>query len=284
MTALTERADPATARTPKSTAENTSRTARTVRSWALPAMTTVGLLVIADIGSRTGILPDVIPPVSDVAVWLFTQAQTVEFWQAMGDTITHWGLGLLVGGGLGILVGIVIGSVGLLHKLFNSTLEFLRPIPAVVYLPLLLLMWGATSRVATILAAVGAFWPLMYQTFYGIKSVDRVTLDTGKMFGLSPIQRLVRLTVPMMLPFVATGVRISASLALIVTVSIEIIGAIPGLGQELQVYATGGIYVGVFGLITAAGILGVLVNVVIERIERRLLHWHPSHRPGEDGK
>jgi ABC-type nitrate/sulfonate/bicarbonate transport system permease component len=255
---------------------------RVLPSWVSPTLTTIALLLVAEAGSRSGIFPNEIPPVSAVAAWLFEQGQTATFWQALGETATHWGTGLLVGGGLGVALGVIIGSVDILQRLLNSTMEFLRPIPAVVYLPLLLLMWGATGRVATTLAAVGAFWPMLFQTYYGIKSVDQVTLDTGRIFGLTTRQRLIRLTVPMMMPFVATGARISASLALIVTVSIELIAAIPGLGQELQVYAASGVYDGVFGLIAAAGVLGVLVNVVLESIERRLLHWHPSQRTGED--
>lgn len=242
---------------------------------------TSALLVLWEVSTRTGLLPDTISPLSEVLAWTAQSFRTPEYWDALSLTLVHWGIGLVIGAAMGAVGGAVLGSIPLLRTLVNSTLEFLRPIPAIVYLPLLLLVWGATHRVAVALAAVGALWPMLYQTYYGIRSVDPAVLDMGKVYGLTGPQRTFLLKVPMMLPFVATGIRISASLALIVAISIELVAGIPGIGRELQAYAGSGTYVGMYGYILSAGVLGTILNLALEAVERRVLRWHHSHRGGE---
>ena len=83
---------------------------------------------------------------------------------------------------------------------------------------------------------------------------------------------------PSVLPYLATGVRIASSLALIVAVSIELVGGVPGLGADMAAAAQNGIYDAMYGLLIVSGILGLALNAVLERTEKRLLRWHVSHR------
>jgi ABC-type nitrate/sulfonate/bicarbonate transport system permease component len=244
----------------------------------LPACTTLGVLACWEVLTRSGVLPQEVPAITTILDWLSAEVQTTRFWSALGDTLLQWGAGLAVGGAAGIAVGVAFGVSRPLQQLFQVAFEFLRPIPAVVYLPLLLLIMGARSEVAIWLAGVGAFWPLLFQAYYGIRAVDPVARETGLVFGLSRLQVLRSITLPSILPYVATGVRIASSLALVVTVSVELISAVPGLGRNLSVYAVNGVYPGVYGLILACGVLGLSLNAVLERAERSLLHWHSSQR------
>jgi ABC-type nitrate/sulfonate/bicarbonate transport system permease component len=83
---------------------------------------------------------------------------------------------------------------------------------------------------------------------------------------------------PSLLPYLATGVRISSSLSLIVAVSAELIGGVPGVGAEMAAAAQNGLYDAMYGWLVVSGILGLLLNAVLERTEKRLLRWHVSHR------
>ena len=83
---------------------------------------------------------------------------------------------------------------------------------------------------------------------------------------------------PSLLPYLATGVRIASSLALIVAVSIELVGGVPGLGADMAAASQNGLYDAMYGLLLVSGILGLLLNAVLERTEKRLLRWHVSHR------
>lgn len=265
---------------PAGSSEQSEPSARSAR-WLLPVAATGVFLAAWEAAARVGPLPSELPPVTTIAGWLAGAVPTVGFWAAFGQTVSQWGLGLAAGAAAGIVVGLAIGAVPLLHRLFQLPFEFLRPIPAIVYLPLLLLLMGATSGTAVLLGAVGAFWPLLFQTFYGVSAVDPMARDTGRVFGLSARQRLVSITLPSILPYIATGVRIASSLALVVVVSVELISAVPGLGHELATYGLNGVYAGVYAMILVTGLLGMVANNVLQGLERSLLGWHTSHRPGQ---
>ena len=68
----------------------------------------------------------------------------------------------------------------LVQRLLNVPLEFLRPIPAIVYLPLLILVLGSRPQTAILLASLGAFWPLLFQSIYGVRAIDQQAIETGK--------------------------------------------------------------------------------------------------------
>ncbi len=245
--------------------------------WLLPVTTTVGFLAVWEIVTQLA-LPAALPPVTSILGWLVEALPTRELWAAVGQTLLQWAFGLLVGAGTGIVLGVAIGGLPLLRRLLQVPLEFLRPIPAVVYIPLIVLLMGATSRAAAILGAVAALWPLLFQTSYGMSSVDPMARDTGRVFGLSAAQRTAYILVPSILPYVATGLRIAASLTLVVVVAVELITGVPGLGDQLWTYALNAVYPGVYAMILVTGVLGVAINRALQRVERSLLKWHVTHR------
>jgi len=244
----------------------------------IPLGTTIGLLGLWELFARTGVLPDEVPPFTDIVSWLVDQLGDPAFWTSVRQTVWQWFAGLVIGGVVGIVLGVTIGAVPFVQRLLNVPLEFLRPIPAIVYLPLLILVLGSRPQTAILLASLGAFWPLLFQSIYGVRAIDQQAIETGKVFGLSKRQRLWYIMLPSLLPYLATGVRIASSLALIVAVSIELVGGVPGLGADMAAASQNGLYDAMYGLLLVSGILGLLLNAVLERTEKRLLRWHVSHR------
>lgn len=257
---------------------------RSPRRWSgplpllVPAATTLALLALWEVLTRAGALPSSLPPFTTVVSWIWHQLGQSAFWTAVGQTVWHWFAGLVLGGLAGMVLGVAVGAVPIIQRLLNVPLELLRPIPAVVYLPVLILIMGSRSQTAILLAAIGAFWPMLFQTIYGVHAIDPQAIETGKVFGLTPRQRLGRIMLPSLLPYLATGARISSSLALVVAVSIELVGGVPGLGAQLSSYSQNAIYPAMYGILIVSGVLGLILNLVLERTERRLLHWHVSHR------
>ncbi|RIV34329.1 ABC transporter permease subunit [Micromonospora radicis] len=244
----------------------------------LPVLTTAALLGTGEALARSGALPAEIPPVSEIAGWLWTNLATVDLWMAVSQTLTHWAVALVLGVTVGTLVGAAMASVPVVNELLLGTVEFFRPIPVVVYLPIMLLLLGARPAVVILLAAVAALWPMLLQTLYGVRDIDPVTRDTARVFGLTTPQRLAWVTAPSILPYVFTGLRIASTITLLVAIAMELIGAVAGLGNTLATYASNGLYAATYGVIVIAGLLGVALNAVFERLERRALRWHPSHR------
>jgi ABC-type nitrate/sulfonate/bicarbonate transport system permease component len=115
---------------------------------------------------------------------------------------------------------------------------------------------------------------------YGVRDVDPVALDTGRSFGLSRLERLVRITLPSSVPYIATGVRISSTVSLILAFTAELFMGIPGLGQKVNVVSSFGETDKVFAYAIAVGFLGLAIHLAFSALERRALRWHPSQRRG----
>jgi ABC-type nitrate/sulfonate/bicarbonate transport system permease component len=218
------------------------------------------------------------PPPTEMFAALGDELVTGEFWAAVGNTMQGWAVGLAVAAAIAIPVGIVIGSSPTLYRALRAVIEFLRPIPSVALIPLAVLIWGSGLESKVFLAAFAATWPLLMQTLYGVQDVDPVATDTARSFGLSRSQRLLHVTLPSAVPYVATGVRISAAVALILAVTAELVIGSPGLGREINVARQSEAVDVMYALIAVTGLLGWGVNIAFSRLERRVLHWHPSQR------
>jgi ABC-type nitrate/sulfonate/bicarbonate transport system permease component len=250
--------------------------------WALPVAGVGGVLALFELLSRTELISSRhFPPITETANALVDQLGQGEFWTAVWHTLEGWALGLGVAIAIAVPLGIVIGSTPLLYRALRGVIEFLRPIPSVALIPLAVLVWGSGLESKVFLAAFAATWPLLMQTLYGVQDVDPVATDTARSFGFSAPQRLVRVTLPSAVPYIATGVRISAAVALILAVTAELVIGAPGLGREINLARQGGAVDVLYALIAVTGLLGWGLNAALTRVERRALHWHPSNRPGE---
>jgi ABC-type nitrate/sulfonate/bicarbonate transport system permease component len=260
------------------------RPALRVPDWLLPWASVVGVLVLFDVLPRIGILPrDHFPPISETIGTLVEQLGEADFWEAVGNTLQGWALGLAIAAALAIPIGIVIGSSRMLYRALRGLIEFLRPIPSVALIPLAILIYGTGLQSKVFLAAFACFWQLLVATLYGVQDVDPVATDTARSFGFSRVQRLFRVTLPSAVPYIATGLRIASAVSLILTVTAELVIGSAGLGRSINLARSGGNEELMYALILTTGVLGVLLNWIFMRAERRVLRWHPSQRPREAG-
>jgi ABC-type nitrate/sulfonate/bicarbonate transport system permease component len=265
-------------------ASRSRRLALRVPDWILPWASVVGVLVLFDVLPRIGVLPrNHFPPISETLGTLGEQLGEASFWDAVGNTLQGWALGLGIAAALAIPIGIVIGSSSLLYRAMRGLIEFLRPIPSVALIPLAILIYGTGLQSKVFLAAFASFWQLLVATLYGVQDVDPVATDTARSFGFSRVQRLFRVTLPSAIPYIATGLRIASAVSLILTVTAELVIGSAGLGRSINLARSGGNEELMYALILTTGILGLLLNAIFVRAERRVLHWHPSQRPGEAG-
>jgi ABC-type nitrate/sulfonate/bicarbonate transport system permease component len=251
----------------------------TVPDWALGWLSVAAVLVLFDVLPRIGVLPrDHFPPISETLGKLADLLGESAFWEAVLNTLKGWALGLGIAAVLAIPLGIVIGSNQLLYRSLRGLIEFLRPIPSVALIPLAILVYGTGLKSKVFLAAFASFWQVLVATLYGVQDVDPVATDTARSFGFSRVQRLFRVTLPSALPYIATGLRIASSVSLILTVTAELVIGSAGLGRSINVARSGGNEELMYALILATGVLGLVLNTLFVRLERRLLHWHPSQR------
>src|ERR687887_621300 len=229
--------------------------------------------------SRTGVISQKdLPAMSTTFQELWSLVKTGDFWVAFAQTVRGWALGLGVATALAVPIGILLGSSDFAARAFRVPIEFLRPIPSAALIPLLFLTLGTTLKSEVFLAAFGAFWPLLVQTMYGVRDVDPVALDTARSFGVGRFERLRRITLPSAVPYIATGVRISSTVSLILAFTAELFMGIPGLGQKVNVASSFGETDQVYALALATGFLGVAIHFAVSAGERWALRWHPSQR------
>jgi ABC-type nitrate/sulfonate/bicarbonate transport system permease component len=245
----------------------------------LGAIGLVGLVLLFEILPRIGVLPhQFFPTSSEIGAALLDQFADPGFWTALLDTIYGWALGLVIAAVAGVVLGIVIGSSHFLRELTASTIEFLRPIPSVALIPLAVLLFGVQLESTLLLVVYASFWQILIQVLYGVGDVDTVAQDTAKSYGLGTLARVRYVTWPTSLPYVITGLRLGAAVALILAVTAQLVIGTPGLGREISLAQSGGAVTAMYAFIVTAGLLGVLINLGMRALERRALAWHSSVR------
>jgi ABC-type nitrate/sulfonate/bicarbonate transport system permease component len=224
----------------------------------------------------------VVPPLTEVFDALGEELGSDAFWIAAWRTAESTLLGLAISVAIALPLGV---ALGLSRRAFRSTrflVEFLKPIPVVAILPLVLLIYGTTLEMKLVLITFGTLWPLLIHVLYGVQSVDPVVASTARAFRLNLPQRLLRVVLPSAAPMIATGLRVSAVTALILSIVTELVGGAQGLGFEITRAQLGGNYARMYALVLVTGVIGLALNAALERPERRLLHWHAAYR-GEAG-
>jgi ABC-type nitrate/sulfonate/bicarbonate transport system permease component len=258
------------------------RPARGLRKLALGVAGLLGFLLSWQLIPTLGLVSaEYLPPASTVLALLAGELADAEFWRNVGRTLTTWGLGLGIATVAAVAIGTVIGLVPYLRNLTHTTVEFLRPIPSVALIPLAILLFGFQVPAALLIVVYATFWQVFVQVLYGVADVDTVARDTAKSFGLTRASRFRNLVLPTALPYIMTGVRLGAAVALILTVTAELLIAVPGIGRVIVFAHSAGDVPKVYAYVVVAGLLGLIVNLLFRVIERRVLSWHQSVR-GED--
>jgi ABC-type nitrate/sulfonate/bicarbonate transport system permease component len=231
------------------------------------------VLVVTEIISK-----DALAEPSVVAQQFPSMVSDLNFWAAAWDTVRTWGIGLLVSMALAIPTGLALGSSKLAYRMSRFTIDFLRSIPPVALIPLALLLYGATLKMALLLVVFGSTGPLLLQSLYGAQQVDPQLRDVARAYLLRRRDVALRLVLPTAAPLIATGIRISATISLLLAVGAEYIGSAPGLGANMRVYEQTSNIPPMYAYIVVCAALGAILNLTMMRMERKTLAWAPSNR------
>ncbi|MEV4379123.1 ABC transporter permease [Streptosporangium sp. NPDC049644] len=252
---------------------------RPLPGWLLGLIGLAGFVAILELVPRAGLVDErFLPPFGAMLSALAEQARTAEFWQALLETLRGWAIGLSIAMAAGVVLGILIGGIPLLRAATTSTIEFLRPIPSVALIPLAVLLFGTDMRSTLLLVVYAAFWQVLVQVLYGVQDVDPVARETARSYRFGPLTQVRTVIWPTALPYVMTGFRLGAAVALILEITGELIIGSPGLGRRIAVAQTSGAVASMYALVIVVGLVGVAVNVIARAGERRSLRWHPSIR------
>ncbi|QIM18929.1 ABC transporter permease subunit [Leucobacter coleopterorum] len=219
-----------------------------------------------------------LPSASEAFSALAQILATPALWAATGETLYMALLGLVIATLTGVALGAGIGVSPLAMHATRVPLEFLKPIPPIVILPVVVLVLGPTSGMGVFLVFIGCFVSIVVQTSAGVFDTDPVAKATARSYGLSRSEILGSVVLPSALPYIGTAVRVAAPTALIVAVVAGLLGGGPGLGQSLLLAQITGNQDQLFAYVLILGMLGLIVQGFSQWGERRLLHWHPQYR------
>jgi NitT/TauT family transport system permease protein len=219
--------------------------------------------------------PLYLPRASTVIRRMLDLLQDSSFLKQIVATLHAWAAGLGLATLISVPIGILIGTSDLAYKMTSPLIEFMRPIPSVALIPLGILLWGQGFAMKVILVAYATTWPILFNTIYGVHDVDPIAVQTARCFGLKRTAILRRISLPSAAPFIFTGIRISASIGLIVVIGAELLASADiGIGSYiLFVSSSGGHMDSVLAGAAIAGIIGAVINSVLASIDRQFFAW-----------
>lgn len=249
------------------------------RRWIEPFAVVLILGAAWEGASRLGLVPTRdFPPPTAILKSFIQDVHSPILLRSVAESLSAWALSLAIVTMTAVPIGLAIGSVRVFDRATKMLIELVRPIPTVAFLPLMILLYGTGPQLATVLSVLAAFWPLLIQTIYGARDVDPVARDTGRAYGLSQARQYWHIVIPSALPYVATGMRLAATIALVVAIAASLVAGGSGLGAAISNAADSGAPALMYARILVAGLLGLAVTLFFSRIERHLLRWHHSHR------
>jgi ABC-type nitrate/sulfonate/bicarbonate transport system permease component len=219
-----------------------------------------------------------VPAPAAVAAQLGPLAVTGAFWSALGSTVATWAIGLGAAAVIAVPAGLVLGSSRIAYRLSRSSVDFLRTIPPIALVPLVLLVLGATERMALVLVVFGSVGPLLLAAMYGAQHVEPGARDVARGYRLRRRDVAWHILIPSAMPFIATGLRISATISLLLAIGAELIGGAPGLGNHISIDQQANHISQMYAYIVVCAALGAVLNLAMARLERRVIRWSPSHR------
>ena len=191
------------------------------------------------------------------------------------DTLRRMLIGFSVAALIGIPLGLLTGTSRLVHALFEPLIELVRPIPSPAYIPIAILLLGIGDSMKVAVVSVAALFPILLNTYQGVRDIDPILTNTGRTFGLGRMTILREVALPAALPSILTGMRISLGIAFILAVIAEMVIGNDGMGHLIlasqRAFRIPEMYAGIFTL----AVLGYSINWLFVRIENVLLRGRP---------
>jgi sulfonate transport system permease protein len=242
------------------------------------------LLLLWELGSRAGLLPpNKYSSPSAVFREMWELAASGELAGHILITLYRVFLGFVAGTAAATILGSLTGYSKLIRELLDPTIQALRNVPSIAWVPLFIVWLGIYETSKITLIAVGVFFPVYLNLMSGIQSVDRKLVEVGRMYRLSGFRLVQRVLLPATLPSYLVGLRSGLGLGWMFVVASELMGASRGLGYLLiDGQMTGRVQV-VIGSIVLFAILGKLTDVALARLSQRFAGWQDSYKSTETG-
>jgi ABC-type nitrate/sulfonate/bicarbonate transport system permease component len=242
----------------------------------LQLLSFVVVLVIWSLVSVTGLIsPTALPTPWAVVGQFFELIPTSSYWTAIGQTV--WGavVGLAFAIVIGIPLGLVTGTYAAAEQSSRLLVDILRSFPVIALLPVFLLVIGSNQSMKSTVVFIACVFPIFLQAQYGARGVEPMIQETVRSYRIPKLLRFTKVILPSATPSIMTGLRLAATTSVLVSIGVEILTTVPGLGHQVTIEQQAGNSAIAYAYIFTAALIGYSINRVSEVLESRLLRWRP---------
>lgn len=240
----------------------------------LPGVVFAALLVAWEVASRAGWLSlSLFPPPSKVWQSLLKLSGNGTLWTAMGITLLRFAVGLSGGALIGALLGLMMGWWPRVNSFLGPFVAAIYPIPKIAIFPILMILFGIGEGSKFVAILLAAFFPMLVTSLAGVQQISRVYVEVAQNYGARNRQMLTHILLPGSLPSLLAGLRLSANMAFVIAISVEIVASRSGLGvllwlgwQTLRVSE-------IYAVLLVIALMGIGLNFLFNRLTSIFVPW-----------
>ncbi|MDR2136723.1 MAG: ABC transporter permease [Synergistaceae bacterium] len=234
----------------------------------------VFLFVVWDAAARFGVVDTfILPKIDAVAGAFWEMLRDGELFWNIAVSLRRTGSGFAAAIAFGIPLGLLLGWFPKAEEYLDPLLQMFRNTSVMAMFPVFILVFGLGELSKSAVVFWGSLWPSLLNTIGGVKGVDPILIKSARSMGMSTSELFGKVILPAALPEIMTGIRLSAGVAVILLVAAEMLGATGGLGFQIfnsqQKYDIPAMYAGILTI----SFLGILINFLLVRLERRVAYW-----------
>jgi NitT/TauT family transport system permease protein len=203
-----------------------------------------------------------------------------ELWKYLSQSLIVLFVGLALASILGISLGLIMARVWVIDVALDTYITALYSIPSVALVPVLVLWFGFETTAKIAVVFLFTFFPIVINTYQGVKNVDDHLTEVGRAFRCSERQLWIHIVLPAAVPYIVTGLRLAIGRGLIGMVLADLYTAITGIGYLISRYASIYRTDAMFVPIATLGVLGITLTGLLRFVERRVAPW--MHQPGQE--
>lgn len=207
--------------------------------------------------------------------WLFS-----HFTSDVLPSVENLAAGLGLGGLAGLAVGLLMAEVRGLGELLDPVVTFLRSVPGVAYVPIMILLVGFTATMRIVSIGLASAFPVLIATVDGMRARDRMVDQVSRVYSLSRMRRLFLMRLPAAAPRIAAGIEVAIATAVMVMVASELEGTVHGIGAQTVVAQQNFEVPDMWAGILLLALLGVGINLIYHAVRVRALRWYQLSKAG----
>lgn len=223
----------------------------------------------------SGAIPaEYFPGVPRVVVAGWGLIQSPDFLRNVAATCLRTVAGLAIATAIGLAVAIAAGRYAILRRMLEPFAGMLRVLPPPAIVPISIFALGIGAPLFLFIVAFAAVWPIYINAANALAAAEPVQMMTGRSFGYSQWEILLRLRLPAALPEIVTGIRLGAGIALLAAIAAEMLAGQSGLGYLLYDAGFSLRTADMFAIMAMVGVLGLLFNLLVQQMSRLFIGWH----------